>query len=81
MLLQETGYDVRTGRSMHTLTIVRPDGSRARRSYSIRMYTAPELEAMLGRTGFRVVELHGGFDGAELTRETWRLILTAERVE
>ena len=79
VLLQETGYDVRTGRSMHAWTIVRPDGSRARRSYSIRMYTAPELEAMLERAGFRVVDLHGGFDGAELTRETWRLIVTAER--
>jgi SAM-dependent methyltransferase len=79
VLLHEVGYDVRSGRSAHTLTIVRPDGSRVRRTYSIRMYTAPELESMLERAGFRVVELHGGFDGAELTRETWRLIVTAGR--
>jgi SAM-dependent methyltransferase len=79
LTITEVDYDVRSGRNLQTWTIVRPDGSRVTKWFSVRMYTAPELEAMLGHAGLAVVELHGGFDGAELTREAWRLIVTAER--
>ena len=79
LLLQEISFEVRTGRNAQTWTIVRPDGTRVRRSYSMRVYAAPELESMLGRAGLDVVEMHGGFDGTELGRDTWRLIATAER--
>ena len=78
VLLTELEYDARTGRNEQTWTVVRPDGTRAARSFSVRLYTFPELERMGRRVGLDVVDGFGGLDGTPFSRESWRLVLVAE---
>lgn len=80
ILLQERRIDVRRGRIEDTWTIVRPDGSESTLESSMRLYTVPEIEAMLVRAGFSltaVVNPRGG----ELTRDSIRMMLISTRDE
>jgi 2-polyprenyl-3-methyl-5-hydroxy-6-metoxy-1,4-benzoquinol methylase len=77
--LQEHRYDVLRGRNDVTWTFVKPDGTRSELLHSVRLYTPHELAAMLERAGLRVEGSWGGFDGSELSFETWRLILLARK--
>jgi SAM-dependent methyltransferase len=79
LLLQEHRYDVLRGRNEARWTFLRPDGSRGVLEHSLRTYAPHELAAMLERAGLRVVGSWGGFEGAELAIDAWRLILLAEK--
>jgi SAM-dependent methyltransferase len=50
----------------------------ARFEESVRIYSLPELEAALDRTGFRPVSNHGGFDGRPVGKGE-RYLVAAER--
>jgi SAM-dependent methyltransferase len=78
LYLQEHDYDLVTGRSRARWTFVR-DGRRSELSFDHRVYTTPEYVTMLQRAGFRPESFYGGFDGAELGWDTWRLIIVARR--
>jgi hypothetical protein len=45
----------------------------------VRTYTAPELVRLSEAAGLQVVRSWGDFDGSELTRESARLILRADK--
>jgi SAM-dependent methyltransferase len=77
LLLEEREYDVRTGKTITTWTLVGDERSVLR--HSVRAYTYPELAAMLRRAGLEPVADWGGFDGAEFTVDTWRMQILAER--
>lgn len=77
--VQEHDYDVLSGRNRAVWTFVRPDGSRSELRHTVRLYTAPELAAMLERAGLQVADTWGGWAGEPLDREARRLIVKARR--
>ena len=79
LFLQERDYDLRRGRTVAHWLLIRPDGSRAELRHSLRVYAYHELARMLVGAGLEVDGVWCGFDGAELTRDTWRLIVRARR--
>jgi SAM-dependent methyltransferase len=78
LLLERHEYDQVTGRSRAFWTFVR-DGSRAELSFEHRLYTTPEYVEMMRRYGLEPTGFFGGFDGSELTWDTWRQIIVAGR--
>jgi hypothetical protein len=53
-------------------------GERESRSFSVCVYTATELIAMLARAGFARTKCYGTLEAAPLSGET-RLVIAAER--
>lgn len=79
LFAEERGYDIRRGRSTARWRFVRPGGERRELRHSLRLYTYPELARLLTTAGLEVDGDWGAFDGSELTRETWRMIVRARR--
>ena len=79
LMLQDAEFDHRRGRNTARWTIIRPDGTRRDLVHSLRVYTLHELAAMLERAGLEVEEAWGGYDGAELSFDSWRLIVLARK--
>ncbi|MGZ5314127.1 MAG: class I SAM-dependent methyltransferase [Solirubrobacterales bacterium] len=78
LLLEQHAFDAASGVVQTTQTIIEGSGGRESRTYSVRVYAATELVAMLGRAGFAQVRCLGGFDGAPFTPAT-RLVIVAQR--
>jgi SAM-dependent methyltransferase len=78
-MLMLNEYDLLRGRNNSTWTFLKPDGSRTELRHSLRVYAPHELASMLERAGLAVVGSWGGFDGSELSVESWRLILRARK--
>lgn len=78
LLLEVRRWDARRGRVEARWSFVR--GGRTE-SYpvSIRVYTCPELEAMLRRAGLTTTQVWGDWNGGALTMESWRILLLAEK--
>lgn len=81
VMLADRRYDPLTGRSSATWTFLAPGGERSELRHSLRVYTLPELAAMLSRAGLDVVETWGSFDGQPFGFEGHRLIVHARRKE
>ena len=79
LVLEDRAYDAVSGRHSTTFVVVRPDGTRQEIAFSLRAYTHPELAALLRRAGLEPLSVHGGWKGEEFTRETWPMIVTAQR--
>jgi SAM-dependent methyltransferase len=79
VFLEEAEFDVLRGRNRARWTFVRPDGKRSELVHSLRTYAPHELVAMLERAGLELEGSWGGFDGSELSMESWRLILLARK--
>ncbi len=79
VLLEEHSYDLVAGRNEARWTLIRPDGTRGELAHSLRIYTAPELVAMLSRAGLVHTATYGDFEAGECTPETHRLILVAAK--
>ena len=79
LMLQEAEFDQRRSRNLSRWTIIRPDGTRNHMEHSLRVYALHELAAMLEAAGLEVESWWGGFDGAELSFDTWRLIVLARK--
>ena len=78
LLLEQRTFDPVGGVAQVTQTLVGSDGTRESRPFSVRMYTATELLAMLAAAGFADARCHGGFDGAPFATDT-RLVIVATR--
>jgi ubiquinone/menaquinone biosynthesis C-methylase UbiE len=79
LFLQQHEYDVLAGRAKTYWTLIFADGGRRELRHSVRTYTAPELVRLSEAAGLQVVRSWGDFDGSELTRESARLILRADK--
>ena len=67
------------GRVRKRVRVVNGGGEEvARFEESVRVYTLSELEAALGRAGFRPLSEHGGFDGRPVGKGE-RYLVAAER--
>ena len=61
-----------------TQTLIDGAGRRDSRSFSLRVYSATELLAMLDAAGFAEARCHGDLDGAPVSTAT-RLVIVARR--
>src|SRR4051794_15576080 len=78
LLLEQRTFDAATGVAQTTETLVDASGERESRSFSVRVYTATELLAMLDRAGFAEAKCHGDLDGGPFGVDT-RLVIVARR--
>jgi ubiquinone/menaquinone biosynthesis C-methylase UbiE len=78
LLLEQRTFDAGSGVAQTTQTLIENTGERDSRSFSVRVYTATELVAMLMRAGFEEARCHGDLDGAPFATDT-RLVIVARR--
>jgi SAM-dependent methyltransferase len=81
LFLHEAEFDFRRGRNNVRWIIIRNDGSRSELLHSLRVYAPHELVSMLEAAGLVVVGSWGDFQGSELSFDSWRLILRADKPE
>ncbi|HEX5620584.1 MAG TPA: class I SAM-dependent methyltransferase [Solirubrobacteraceae bacterium] len=78
LLLEQRTFDPAAGVAQTTQTLVEPSGERDSRTFSLRVYTATELTAMLARAGFEESRCYGDLDGGRFGTAT-RLVIVARR--
>jgi ubiquinone/menaquinone biosynthesis C-methylase UbiE len=78
LLLEQRTFDAVSGIAQVTQTLIESAGERDSRSYSIRVYSATELVAMLAAAGLAETRCYGGLDGSDFTTGT-RLVIAATR--
>jgi ubiquinone/menaquinone biosynthesis C-methylase UbiE len=78
LLLEQRTFDAGSGVAQTTQTLIDNTGERDSRSFSVRVYSATELVAMLTRAGFEEARCHGDLDGAPFTTDT-RLVIVARK--
>jgi ubiquinone/menaquinone biosynthesis C-methylase UbiE len=78
LLLEQSTFDPASGVAQTTQTLIDGSGARESRTFSVRVYTATELLAMLERAGFAEARAYGGFEGEALAPST-RLVIVAVR--
>jgi ubiquinone/menaquinone biosynthesis C-methylase UbiE len=76
LILEKRQFDYLRGEVVTRVELVRADGERRGTTWTMRLYSATELAALLREAGFGEVEAYGGLDGAELAPEK-RLALVA----
>ena len=76
LLLEQRTFDPVTGVAQSTQTLIDGRGERDSRTFSVRVYTATELLAMIERAGFADAKAYGCFDGEPFTTST-RLVIVA----
>jgi ubiquinone/menaquinone biosynthesis C-methylase UbiE len=76
LLLEQRTFDPAAGLVQTTQTLIPPDGARESRTWSLRVYAATELVAMLERAGFSEARCYGDLDGGPLRTDT-RLVIVA----
>jgi ubiquinone/menaquinone biosynthesis C-methylase UbiE len=78
LLLEQRTFDAAAGVATTTQTLIDKAGSRDSRTFSVRVYTATELVAMLLSAGFDEARCYGDFDGSPFATDT-RLVIVARR--
>jgi ubiquinone/menaquinone biosynthesis C-methylase UbiE len=78
LLLEQRTFDPVDGVAQTTQTVIHGSGERESRTFSLRVYTATELRAMLARAGFAESRCHGGLSGEPFGTDT-RLVVVARR--
>jgi SAM-dependent methyltransferase len=78
LLLEQRTFDAAAGVAQTTQTLIDGGGARESRTWSVRVYTATELLAMLERAGFTEAKAYGDFDGRPFAPST-RLVIAARR--
>jgi len=78
LLLEQRTFDPAAGVAQTTQTLVEPSGERDSRTFSLRVYTATELLAMLARAGFAESRCYGDLAGGGFTSDS-RLVIAARR--
>ena len=80
LMLEQTTFDHASGVAQTTQTAISAAGERESRAWSLRVYSATELVAMLERAGFAEVKCHGDLEGGPLGAET-RLVIVARTAD
>ena len=80
LLVAQTAFDHASGVAQTTQTLIDASNERESRTWSIRVYTATELVAMLERAGFAEAKCYGDLDGGPLGSAT-RLVVVARTGE
>jgi hypothetical protein len=78
LLTEQRTFDPASGVAQTTQTLVDPTGERDSRTFSVRVYSATELLAMLARAGFAEARCLGDFEAGAFGTDT-RLVIVALR--
>ena len=78
VLLEQRTFDPAAGVAQTTQTIIETSGERDSRTFSLRVYTATELVAMLAAAGFAESKCYGDLDGRPFGTDA-RLVVAARR--
>ena len=78
LLLEQRTFDPAAGLAQTTQTLIDARGERDSRTFSLRVYSATELLAMLASAGFAETRCLGDFAGAPFATDT-RLVVVARR--
>ena len=78
LLLEQRTFEAASGVVQTTQTLIDKTGERDSRTYSIRVYSATELLALLARAGFAEARCYGDLDGAPFSTAE-RLVIAAVR--
>ena len=78
LLLEQRTFDPASGIAQTTQTLIETSGERDSRTFSLRVYTATELMAMLARAGFEESRAYGGFR-RQPVHHGERLVIVARR--
>jgi SAM-dependent methyltransferase len=81
IVLEEREFDLLTSRANVKLTMIYADGERKEYGHAGRVYTLTELAQMLALAGLQVKAYFGGWNSQELTIDSFRLIVLAQKVE
>ena len=76
LLLEQGAFDPAAGVAQTTQTLIDGSGERESRTWSLRVYSATELVAMVRRAGFESARCFGDLDGGPFTTDT-RLVVLA----
>jgi ubiquinone/menaquinone biosynthesis C-methylase UbiE len=76
LMLEQHTFDAVAGVAQTTQTLIDPGGERESRSFSVRVYSATELLAMVDRAGFADAKAYGDLDGGPFSIST-RLVVAA----
>jgi ubiquinone/menaquinone biosynthesis C-methylase UbiE len=79
LVVDEFTWDMHRSRLRLERAIVEPDGARRRKRFDLRIYTHPEIAAMLGRSGFEWERTFGGLDVSDLGPDSRRMLMLARR--
>jgi SAM-dependent methyltransferase len=78
LLLAQRAFDPVAGVAQTTQTLVESGGGRESRTWTVRVYSATELVALVERAGFSEAKCWGGFELEPFTPET-RLVIVATK--
>ena len=78
LLLEQSTFDPASGVAQTTQTLIDGPAQRESRTFSVRVYTATELLAMVERAGFAEARAVRDFDGRAVHAGT-RLVIAAIR--
>lgn len=79
-LVETREYDPATSRMATERWVYGPDGDLVGRyDVDLRLYAPVELADLCRSAGFDAVSLYGGFDGTDLSRDSTRMLVVAER--
>ena len=78
VLLEQRTFDPAAGVAQTTQTLIETNGERDSRTFSLRVYAATELVAMLRAAGFAEAKCYGDLDGGPFATDT-RLVVVARR--
>jgi SAM-dependent methyltransferase len=79
VMLERRVFDLPTGRAQAYWSFLK-DGTRKELSFDHRLYSPAEYALMLRGAKLEPKGWYGGFDGSELTLDSFRLLIVAERV-
>lgn len=79
IVLEERDFDLLTSRANVKITMIYPNGERKVYGHAARVYTLTELAQMLTMAGLQVKAYFGAWDSRELTIDSFRLILLAQK--
>jgi SAM-dependent methyltransferase len=78
-VLVQRAYNARSGRNREDWRIIRPDGTEEHRWFQVRLYTLPELAALLERVDLAIERVFGGLQEEEYGLASRRLIVLSRR--
>jgi ubiquinone/menaquinone biosynthesis C-methylase UbiE len=76
LLLEQRTFDPGSGIVQQTQTVIESSGERESRTFSLRVYAATELLAMLATAGFEETRCYGDLEAGALETDT-RLVIAA----
>jgi len=72
-------YDFQSGRNREDWRVIHADGTEELRWFQVRLYTLPELAAMLERAGLVLEQVFGGMRGEAYGFDSPRLIVLSRK--